>query len=304
MTVDGSGSMWTNSSSLYVGNAGRGTLNIVGGGQVANTYGYVGYSSGSTGDVTVAGNGSKWSNSSDLLVGRLGSGTLDINAGALVTNKTGSIGDSSGSAGEVTITGTGSKWASSLDLYVGRGGTGMLNIGEGSTVSVGGSTYVAYGSGASGSITMDKGSTLSVGGNTYVAYYSGASGSITMDNGTLTTKSLLALSSQLRGSGTINTRGIVSDADLLFDSTHGLSCTFALNAQPDQNITVNLDISKPNDVGDLGIGNQGIVSLTVREGMAINSQTGYVGDRARLRGDGYNRGCWFSMEQRIPLRRL
>ena len=36
-TVDGTGSKWTNSSSLYVGNSGSGTLNITGGGTVSNT---------------------------------------------------------------------------------------------------------------------------------------------------------------------------------------------------------------------------------------------------------------------------
>ena len=63
VTVDGTGSTWTNSGDLYVGYYGNGTLNITGGGAVSNTNGYIGYNSGSTGTVTVDGTGSKWTNS-------------------------------------------------------------------------------------------------------------------------------------------------------------------------------------------------------------------------------------------------
>ena len=86
MTVDGTGSTWTNSGSLYVGNCGNGTLNITGGGAVSNTNGYIGYNSGSTGTVTVAGTGSTWTNSGDLDVGNYGSGTLNITGGGAVSN--------------------------------------------------------------------------------------------------------------------------------------------------------------------------------------------------------------------------
>ena len=62
-TVDGTGSTWTNSGYLYIGNSGNGTLNITNGGKVSNSYGYLGYNSGSTGTATVDGTGSTWTNS-------------------------------------------------------------------------------------------------------------------------------------------------------------------------------------------------------------------------------------------------
>ena len=47
--------------------------------------------------------------------------------------------------------------------------------------------------------------------------------------------------------------GLVSDVDLVFDSTHPLSQTITLNSLPGQNITVNLNMgSYPSDNGDLG----------------------------------------------------
>ena len=42
MTVDGPGSTWTNSGTLYVGYGGSGTLNITSGGNVGNSCGYIG----------------------------------------------------------------------------------------------------------------------------------------------------------------------------------------------------------------------------------------------------------------------
>ena len=96
-TVTGVGSNWTNSSEIYVGRFGSGTLNIEAGGLVNSTYGRVGDLSGSTGAVTVTGAGSKWANSNYLYVGRVGSGTLTVGAGGEVSSLVGYIGDFSGS---------------------------------------------------------------------------------------------------------------------------------------------------------------------------------------------------------------
>jgi T5SS/PEP-CTERM-associated repeat protein len=85
VTVDGTGSTWINSSDLYIGHQGSGTLDITGGGAVSNSLGLIGYESGSTGEVTVDGTGSTWTNSSDLYVGLYGSGTMDITGGGLVS---------------------------------------------------------------------------------------------------------------------------------------------------------------------------------------------------------------------------
>ena len=105
VTVDGTGSTWSNFYHLYVGHSGGGTLKITRGGTVSDYYGYIGDSSGSTGEVTVDGFGSTWSNSSSLCVGNSGNGTLNITGGGKVSNTNGYIGDSSGSTGAVTVDG-------------------------------------------------------------------------------------------------------------------------------------------------------------------------------------------------------
>ena len=94
-TVTGTGSKWTNSGDLYVGNYGTGTLRIEAGGQVSNSTGYLGYNSGSSGTATVTGAGSKWTNSGSLYVGNSGSGTLHIRDGGMVTASSVSVNSSS-----------------------------------------------------------------------------------------------------------------------------------------------------------------------------------------------------------------
>ena len=103
VTVDGSGSTWTNSGSLIFGSGsllvgydGSGTLNITGGGTVSISIdkagsgggpqgSYIGYNSDSTGKVTVDGIGSTWTNSGGLTVGYAGNGVLNITGGGAVT---------------------------------------------------------------------------------------------------------------------------------------------------------------------------------------------------------------------------
>ena len=114
-----------------------------------------------------------------------------------------------------------STWNNSYDLYVGNFGSGVLSISSGGSVTVGGASYVGFNAGSTGTINFS--------------------------NGTLTTQSLYASPSQLTGTGTIKTGGLVSDVNLVFDSTHGLSRTLPGFGS----VTVNLDMSNPSNVGDL-----------------------------------------------------
>ncbi len=222
--------------------------------------GYIGYGSTATGEVNVAGSGSTWVNinNSYLYVGYNGSGTLSITSGGSVSNAWGCIGYNSGSTGVVKVDGTGSTWTNSNDLdvggfYFGDYGNGTLNITNGGSVSVGGATYVGANHGSTGSINFG------------------------LNGGTLTTQSLYASPTQLTGTGTINACGLVSDIDLIFDSTHGLKQTIPLQ-QSGQNVTVDLDMTGATSAnGDLGVGWKGVGSLTIQGGITVNSANGYVG---------------------------
>ena len=87
--VSGTGSSWSNSGNLTVGNAGAGTLTIQDGGTVSNDAGRIGVMSGSSGEVTVSGAGSTWTNSGGLSVGGSsasagGTGALTVGVGGTV----------------------------------------------------------------------------------------------------------------------------------------------------------------------------------------------------------------------------
>ena len=132
--VTGGGATWTNTSVLFVGVSGTGTLNVEDGGAVQNVLGIIGGGSGSTGTATVTGSNSTWTNTSGLSVGQDGAGTLNIADGGSVENASGSIGDRSSSTGTATVTGANSTWTNTSSLFVGRFGTGTLNIEDGGAV--------------------------------------------------------------------------------------------------------------------------------------------------------------------------
>ena len=302
MTVDGAGSTWIENTSrqgsFWVGYSGTGTLNVRNGATVKTTNPtYLGYNSGATGCVIISGAGSTW-NGSIISVGESGVGTLSITSSGSLNSSQSAIGDGFGSTGTVTIDGTGSIWTAG-SLIVGSYGRGTLTITNGGVLVSSGVCYLGYGSSSSssptglvavdgtsstwsnngslyvgryggGTLSITNGGSVTVAGTTFVAYYAGSSGAINfpIGGGTLTTQGLWALPGQLTGTGTINTRGLVSDTSLLFDSAHSLSQTFMVN-QSGQNITLNLDMTNNNNVGDLGVGYQGSASLTIRNGVAV-----------------------------------
>jgi fibronectin-binding autotransporter adhesin len=301
VSVDGENSTWTNGNYIIVGNYGTGELNITNGGIVSSRTAYsgpayIGNREGSSGKVSVDGDGSTWTNNGELLVGSKGTGVLSITNGGLVSNDGATLGGSSGSSGKVIVDGDASSWANSGNLYVGWDGTGELSITNGGSVS-NGTSYIGYEEGSSGEVTVDgTGSTWTSSGNLYVgkdgsgvlnilnnAMVSvsedtivGESGSIDFgDNGgTLSTVTLYVGESQLSGFGTVNAHGIVTDADILFDSSHD-------TMQSIDNVTIDLTL---DGSGDLGVGYLGQGTLTITDGVAIESTTGYLGYNSNSTG--------------------
>jgi len=236
---------WTTSTDARVGNTGTGSVTVNGGSDLVSMSGYLGFDPGSNGTVTVSGAGSTWTNGSHLLIGYLGVGTLDVINGATVNSESGLIAQYPGSTGAVTVSGAGSRWTNST-LAVSGAGDGTLNIAGGGLVEVTGST------------------------STHIFEGSGV---INFNGGTLTTGCLLSDASDLSGAGTINTNGLVTDLDLLFDASHGLTQTLTLNGHG-QNITVNLDVST---LGVMGAGYSGNGSMHISDGLAVQSNGGYLG---------------------------
>lgn len=171
---DGSGhaSAWTGTGTLYVGDSGTGTLNILDGGLVNSALASIGNSSGGVGSVIVSGrdingNASTWNNTNQIYIGGAGTGTLDILNGGLVNSGQGVIGSESGSGGTVTVSGrdangNASVWNAANNIYVGFSGSGTLNVADGAAVATSGaggaaaSIYIGYMSGSTGTVNVSS----------------------------------------------------------------------------------------------------------------------------------------------------
>ena len=140
------------SSNVYVGWYGGGTLDIAGGGRVtAGGVAIIGTHNGSTGTANIAGADSLLS-TNEINVGLNGTGILNIQTGGKVNNQTAGIG-ANGGVGTALVENSGSQWSTSGDLTIGTGGTGTLNIQDSGLVSVGGTTTL----GSNGTVNDDGG---------------------------------------------------------------------------------------------------------------------------------------------------
>ncbi|TGV55499.1 autotransporter outer membrane beta-barrel domain-containing protein [bacterium M00.F.Ca.ET.141.01.1.1] len=299
VSVTGPGSVWSNSSDLFLAlsTGSTGTLKISSGGAVSDTVGHVGYGLG-TGTVTVDGPGSTWTNSGDLYIAEFGTGTLDITNGGAVSNAMGTIGWHAGSNGAVTVDGAGSIWTNSSHLFVGDQGTGALNISKGgkvsnlsgilgnlagsigtATVDGAGSTWanaaLAVGNAGFGALTITNGGvvTSSVG---YAGYDVGSKGLVTVNgaDSTWTNTSDLFIGFQGQGSLTVSNGGAVSNALGYVGDFAGSTGTVFVDG-PGSTWTNSADLY----VGNLGAGN-----VTITNGGAISNDTAYVGNSAGSTG--------------------
>ena len=172
--VTGSGSTWTNSGDLIVGEGGLVGGNSVGnsfvisnGGAVQNDTGYIGFNSrASKNSVLVKGAGSLWSNSNTLMIGRRGSGTLTLADGAMVQAANGiTIASQTGSSGTLNIGGFGANdtagtiIASTITFGLGNG---IINFNQSDSTTV-----LAVISGAGSVNQRGSGITILSGANTY-----------------------------------------------------------------------------------------------------------------------------------------
>jgi T5SS/PEP-CTERM-associated repeat protein/autotransporter-associated beta strand protein len=195
-----------------------------------------------------------WGTSTTGYVGQTSDGTVTVDGGSGLLSQYGYIGYGGTATGVVTISGTGSTWVDNFHLFVGYLGNGTLNITEGGSISVYHDTFA--GLAGTNSAVVDFGNS----GN----------------GGTLTTQSLFASPSQLKGIGTINTCGLVSDVDLIFDSTTSQNQTIPLQTFPGQNIMINLNLSGGTN-NALGAGWKDAGKLTIQNGAVVGSYTGWLG---------------------------
>lgn len=188
-TVTGTGSLWSNTGALRVGDYGDGILDVTAGGRVTSAGGHVGAQTGSTGSATVNGAGSLWEITGALAIAASGTGTLSLENGGAVTvtgaTSVGALGElafgDGAAAGTLTTTGIANAGTisfnntGSVTLAAPITGNGTLSkTGAGAAILTGTSTYSGatsvsggqlYVNGSLGNSTVTVGSGATLGGN-------------------------------------------------------------------------------------------------------------------------------------------
>jgi fibronectin-binding autotransporter adhesin len=190
-TITGTGSKWANSEALYIGNSGRGILNVREGGAVSSVSAFLGYNTNfAISSANIDGAGSTWANTNTLFVGYAAGSTLNITNGGQVTTDHAYVAyQGAYYESTVNIDGPGSKLTVNGDLYNAYGFTGIINITNGGALVVA-NTLSNYNPAitlpAAGVITLDGGSITTK--NFYVGASGGTfshkDGTLTIDGGT------------------------------------------------------------------------------------------------------------------------
>jgi len=127
------------STSLYVGDTGRGTLNVSGNATILSTNSSIGDDTGSSGVLNMS--GGTWTNSQHIYAGISGNGTLNLSGGA-VTSANATVGANSGSRGVVMV--SGGTWSIGGNMSVGVDGNGTLTLTDAGVVNVNGGNGTVF----------------------------------------------------------------------------------------------------------------------------------------------------------------
>ena len=162
VTLMGTGSSLTTSDTLYVGEGGKGSVNVNLGARLnTQVVAKIGNSLGAVGSVSV--NGASW-NARGIMVGGTGTGTLSV-AGQGVVSSAGDVqianflpqGNETPVTDSVSISGSGSTVvASGSNIFVGPKENGTLNVSDGGVAQA-----TAGAGGINGCVEIDGGSTSS-----------------------------------------------------------------------------------------------------------------------------------------------
>lgn len=219
-----------------------------------------------------------------LGVGYRGNGTLLIQGGAEITSGRGEIGTLAGSNGNLTISGENTSWTINNGsprtvnmMVVGQGGTGTLRVETGALLH-NESGYIGFFNGSSGSATVTGAD--SVWTNTrdlYVGFL--GDGNLAVEAGGVVSvgRTLFTSLNHLDGNGEINTKGLVVDNyDLEFNSERGPSQTISFGSDSEDLGSLHLTM---DGTGGLGAGYRSQGSLTIQDGLTIQSSAGWLGYR-------------------------
>ncbi len=258
VTVSGAGSLWSNSVDLFVGHAGTDSLAISDGGEVVNTNGYIGFSTG-TGSVTVDGEGSRWTNSGELYVGIYSIGNLSISNGGVVSASSAFIAYFGGTTGTLNI------GAAAGDIAVAAGTLDAETLAFGSIYGVGTGSLVFNHTESAYNFAPNItgfGTTYLLSGTTrFTGSLNDYTGTMIVDGGTL---SIAAGDTLILGGNYTQTADGVFKVDVTDDTTYGKLVVDGTATLP-SNARIDVDVSNPGFgfITAVNNGMAGIISATI-----------------------------------------
>ncbi len=303
--VNGSGSEFLASERVYIGGDGTGTLNVEAGGSVSSAAGYniqIGFAADSDGTVTVTGEESELNSGSYITIGHLGTGLLTVSDGGSASSASGQnifVGADVDGDGEVSVTGTGSEVASGGQIIIGNLGLGELTVSAGGNVSSasGHSVVAGFYADSNGTITvtgeeseLNSGSYITIGhlGTGLLAVSSGGSASSASGQN-------IFVGADVDGDGEVSVTGtdseVASGGDVIIgnlglgeltvsaggvvSSATGYAVTIGSASTGDGTVTVTGGGSTLEIGGETWVGSLGVGLLTISNGGAVNTSSGY-----------------------------
>jgi T5SS/PEP-CTERM-associated repeat protein len=223
--VTGSGSLWSNSAAIYVGNSGRrNSLLVTNGATVTGGQDHIGFSTNSGNNaVTITGLGSIWRDTSLYIGDRSSFNQLLVTKGGKVIAKNSYVGNAvSGSNNLVVVSDTvnslgappsPSLWTNTGDLYVGYSGAcNQLFITNGGViVNLNGRVGFNYYSGSNQVLVSGPGSLWQNRGSLYLGF-SGKGNQLVVSNGGTVTASMLLLGI---GATSASNQLVIADGNLI-----------------------------------------------------------------------------------------
>lgn len=181
-----SGGSTVSAANIYVGNGGKGVINLSEGSQLTSSgqssLGWYDQLTQSAGSGTVNIDDSSWTNAGNLLVGQSGYGELNITNGGQVSAEELYVGEWSTSTGIINLTGGSHLETYNTQLGLENGSTGTVNV-SGAGSEWNNTTHITVGSHGEGTLNISDGGTVTTGNDLYVGYYSDGKGTVNITNG-------------------------------------------------------------------------------------------------------------------------
>jgi T5SS/PEP-CTERM-associated repeat protein len=239
---------------LFLGNAGKGTVNLDGGSAAFNQ-GWVFIGQAASGNGTLNVNSGAIS-SNRYYIGQAGTGTVNVAGGALTANDFILLGEGASGAGTLNVT---SGTATTRAITIGAAGRGTFTQ-SGGMINMIGDLAVGTGASSGNTATINGNGLLNVEGNLLV----GANGILTQSGGTVTVSGLVkadnpnpAIGSYNLSGGVLNVNGSLNTTGGLFNFTGGRISRSSAGA-----INITGDLILGDEAAGLKLGTDKTFSIT------------------------------------------